>query len=182
MMCAGEEIVSGAQRIHDVTLLTERAEHWKVGTRTLHTHTCSQTRKHMYACLCACLCPLSSLFAILFSLISSLSSFLSSSFFLPFLFLSFLFFSHPFFFFPSFYFADTDGFHSELCRRIQARCPPSRRGRNRAGEGGHALLGWVKAMWWDGMGCVVMGRDTVLIWCEMIWHLPSLSVLYIEFN
>ena len=26
----GEEIVSGAQRIHDVALLTERAEHWKV--------------------------------------------------------------------------------------------------------------------------------------------------------
>lgn len=31
---AGEEIVSGAQRIHDVSLLTERAEHWKVITYT----------------------------------------------------------------------------------------------------------------------------------------------------
>ena len=30
----GEEIVSGAQRIHDVALLTERAEHWKVESRT----------------------------------------------------------------------------------------------------------------------------------------------------
>ena len=32
LVCVGEEIVSGAQRIHDVTLLTERAEHWKVIT------------------------------------------------------------------------------------------------------------------------------------------------------
>ena len=49
MAYVGEEIVSGAQRIHDVTLLTERAEHWKVGTHTLHTHTCT----HICACLCA---------------------------------------------------------------------------------------------------------------------------------
>ena len=57
-MCVGEEIVSGAQRIHDVTLLTERAEHWKVTTYTsicilhiytAHTDICPTSSGHAHA-------------------------------------------------------------------------------------------------------------------------------------
>lgn len=31
----GEEIVSGAQRVHDVNLLIERAEHWKIPVHSI---------------------------------------------------------------------------------------------------------------------------------------------------
>lgn len=38
MFMRGEEILSGAQRIHDAQLLTERAMHHQIGKRALIWH------------------------------------------------------------------------------------------------------------------------------------------------
>ena len=49
MFMRGEEILSGAQRVHDPELLTERAIHHKVGRYT-HTHAHTHTRMHTHTC------------------------------------------------------------------------------------------------------------------------------------